>query len=228
MARFALLLPLALLLSGVLFLGIAQLATGERDKAEVASRVSINIAPLRFDVAVQDIEFTPPPPPPDPVTPPKAPTPSLIEPSVQPPAVIASAPTINIKIQTSQVALPKLQTAAPTAPAAPSVPMDVPKTLATNSAPTAPLTVDPVLRLNPQYPRRALRRRLEGFVEVEFTVSKNGKVAEDSFTIVQSEPEGVFDKAVKKALLKWRFAPRQEGGQLLAYRARQRLEFKLQ
>ena len=45
---------------------------------------------------------------------------------------------------------------------------------------------------------------------MEYTVLKNGDV--DNVRIVRSQPRGVFDEAVLKALKRWRYKPpRQEG-----------------
>jgi protein TonB len=90
------------------------------------------------------------------------------------------------------------------------------------------LNATPVSRMNPQYPRRALTRRIEGFVVAEFTVDRSGHVVADSFEIVESSPPGMFDSAVERALLRWRFNPLTEGGQAVPFRTRQRLEFKLE
>lgn len=90
------------------------------------------------------------------------------------------------------------------------------------------LNATPVSRMNPQYPRRALTRRIEGFVVAEFTVDRSGHVVADSFEIIESSPPGVFDRAVERALLRWRFNPHTESGQAVPFRTRQRLEFKLE
>ncbi|WP_036591812.1 energy transducer TonB [Oceanospirillum maris] len=85
----------------------------------------------------------------------------------------------------------------------------------------------PLSRVNPRYPRKAIRRGLEGEVLLEFTVDANGDVVTDSIKIISATPEGVFDRASVRALARWRFQPRKQGGKALPFRARQTLVFKL-
>ena len=57
-----------------------------------------------------------------------------------------------------------------------------------------------------EYPRRALNRNIEGSVTVSFTITKTGDVAD--IAVVNEEPKGYFEKAVRKAVNKWKFQPR--------------------
>ncbi len=69
----------------------------------------------------------------------------------------------------------------------------------------------PIVKVAPIYPRRALSRGIEGFVIVEFTVTRNGSVR-DPF-VVEAEPENIFDKAALDAALKFKYKPRVIDGQ---------------
>jgi len=60
----------------------------------------------------------------------------------------------------------------------------------------------------PEYPRGAQRRSLEGYVVVRYDVTPDGAV--DSPEIVEASPEGIFDRAVLRALEDWRYAPAAE------------------
>lgn len=99
------------------------------------------------------------------------------------------------------------------------------------SAPTPTLTFDSnptaVSQVPPSYPRRALRRKVEGSVTVEFLVTAQGTVKPDSVKVVKSNPKGTFDKAVIRAIKRWRFKVKVVDGQAVPFRARQALEFKL-
>jgi len=64
----------------------------------------------------------------------------------------------------------------------------------------------PIVKVTPQYPRRALARGLEGYVMLEFTVTKTGAVVNP--VVVDSEPSGVFDAAAIKAALRFKYKPR--------------------
>lgn len=62
-----------------------------------------------------------------------------------------------------------------------------------------------IFRKKPFYPFRARARNISGKVKIKFLVDKDGHV--DSVHILKSEPPGVFDKSVIKALSCWRFLP---------------------
>ncbi len=66
----------------------------------------------------------------------------------------------------------------------------------------------PIVKVQPQYPRRALSRGIEGYVIVEFTVTKSGAVSNP--VVVEHVPEGstIFAKAATKAALKFKYKPR--------------------
>ncbi len=83
----------------------------------------------------------------------------------------------------------------------------------------------PLSRQPPQYPHKAARRRIEGWVRVSFRVTETGTV-EDVVTL-DSDPPGVFEQAAVKAVYRWRFKPRLVNGQATAGTAEQVVEFKL-
>ncbi len=60
-------------------------------------------------------------------------------------------------------------------------------------------------KVEPVYPYRARRRNINGTVEVKFLVSKNGDVKK--LTVLQSAPEGIFEKSVIEAVSRWKFKP---------------------
>lgn len=70
----------------------------------------------------------------------------------------------------------------------------------------------PIVRVQPQYPRRAMERGIEGYVVVSLTVAPDGTVPFDSILIADEEPVGVFDKAAKKAASKFKYKPKVVGG----------------
>ena len=83
----------------------------------------------------------------------------------------------------------------------------------------------PLVRFPPEYPRTALARRIEGHVDVLFTVTLTGAVTKP--TVLAAEPPGIFEDAVLAAVVRWRFQPRLLNGQPVAFPARTRLYFKL-
>jgi TonB family protein len=69
-------------------------------------------------------------------------------------------------------------------------------------APEKPLS--PIVRVPPEYPVEALRRGLEGWVRVEFTVTSTGAVANAD---VVASSGSVFEAPTLEAVGRWRFAP---------------------
>ena len=79
----------------------------------------------------------------------------------------------------------------------------------------------PIVKVQPQYPRRALSRGLAGYVIVEFTVTAQGTV-KDPFVVDNCghipnarspadcvyNPNSVFDSAAVKAALKFKYKPK--------------------
>ncbi len=79
----------------------------------------------------------------------------------------------------------------------------------------------------PQYPERAKRQGLEGYVIVEFTVDSRGAVRNP--VVVEAKPQGVFDRYAIAAIERSKFRPRVEGGQATAVNGvRKRLTFELE
>lgn len=83
----------------------------------------------------------------------------------------------------------------------------------------------PVSRVPPQYPYRAERKGIEGWVKVSFLITENGSVQD--VVLIDAEPEGIFDQAAMRAVLKWTFKPRIQNGKPLAVRAEQVVNFRL-
>ena len=69
--------------------------------------------------------------------------------------------------------------------------------------------VIPLVRINPDYPPRALSRGIEGWVQVQFTISETGSVIDA--VVVDASPKNVFDDAAIKAITRWRYNPKVEG-----------------
>jgi periplasmic protein TonB len=80
-------------------------------------------------------------------------------------------------------------------------------------------------KVEASYPQKALRQRLEGWVELSFTVTTSGDVGD--VKVIDSQPRREFDREAIRALSQWKFKPRIENGKPVAASARQRLEFKL-
>lgn len=55
----------------------------------------------------------------------------------------------------------------------------------------------------PKYPANAKRRRIEGYVTVRFTVTRQGKVRNPK--VIAAKPSGVFERSALNAIRRWRF-----------------------
>lgn len=75
---------------------------------------------------------------------------------------------------------------------------------------TSDRDVVPLVRINPDYPQRALSRGIEGWVQVQFTITETGSVTDA--VVVASDPPNIFDDAAIKAILRWRYNPKVEDG----------------
>ena len=83
----------------------------------------------------------------------------------------------------------------------------------------------PLVRTPPRYPVRAANRRIQGWVKVEFTITKTGTVS--NAIIVEAQPPNTFDRAALTAIRKWKFKEKIIDGEAIEQRALQILEFKL-
>lgn len=87
--------------------------------------------------------------------------------------------------------------------------------------------VVPLVRINPEYPQRALTRGIEGWVQVQFTITESGSVADAK--VVDAQPKGMFDDAAIKAISRWRYNPKVEDGVAVARKGIQTiLRFQLE
>ena len=68
----------------------------------------------------------------------------------------------------------------------------------------------PQFRVDPTYPPEASRDGVEGWVKLGFTVSASGAVSD--IKVLDSEPKRVFDRAARRALKKWKYKPKLDGG----------------
>jgi len=84
----------------------------------------------------------------------------------------------------------------------------------------------PIVRVEPLYPRRAQSRGIEGYCDMEFTVTKTGEVINAVATECSSS---VFKNASVKAVLKWKYKPRVVNGESIdSPGVRTRLTFKFE
>jgi TonB family protein len=71
-------------------------------------------------------------------------------------------------------------------------------------------SMDPIHRVNPDYPEAAAMCGIQGWVAVSYSITSEGGVVDPS--IIESYPEGFFDAAVLKAIAQWKYAPASDNG----------------
>jgi protein TonB len=86
--------------------------------------------------------------------------------------------------------------------------------------------VVPLVRVDPQYPAKAKQRRIEGWVDIEFTIGPAGTV--ENPKVIGANPRAVFEKSALRAVRRWRYNPKIENGVAVARPGiRVRLRFEL-
>lgn len=115
----------------------------------------------------------------------------------------------------------------PATPAAPDAAAPAPAVAAPVAAAPVGESRDAVLvkSIPPQYPNAALRRRQEGWVQVEFTVTSSGSVA--NARVLDADPPRTFDRAALDAVQRWSFNPALRNGAAVEATIRRRIEFKM-
>jgi len=103
-----------------------------------------------------------------------------------------------------------------------------------SSAPAAPAAPDTelvaessltrVVFVTPDYPRDAFINSVSGWVDLEFTVTAQGRVAD--VEVLSAEPKGMFDSAARTAIAHSRYRPVMRDGVPVAVRSRIRVRFQ--
>lgn len=168
---------------------IYALVTGLARKA-----VEVIKKPLTATI-VEEIKAPPPPPPP----------PKKIEVAKVPPPqqVYVPPPDVPVPTTTSEPVIAAV-TATPTPPpviAPPAPPPPPPEP----AKPAIRRNVKPITMVEPDYPRDARKKEIEGTVRAHLHIDEKGNVTE--VEIVDAKPSHIFDAAAKAALMQWKFAP---------------------
>lgn len=104
--------------------------------------------------------------------------------------------------------------------------MDVPQLKSVYDVAELDSALIPLVRIPSMYPARAKRRGIQGFVTVEFMVTKEGLVKD--IVVVEAQPEKVFENSVLTSVSQWKFKPPTVEGIPVATRARTTMKFKLE
>ncbi len=74
--------------------------------------------------------------------------------------------------------------------------------------------VVPLVRVDPEYPPRARQRRIEGWVDIEFTIGTAGTVHDAK--VIGAHPSTVFEQSALRAVRRWRYNPKVVDGRAVA------------
>jgi protein TonB len=79
-----------------------------------------------------------------------------------------------------------------------------------NEQSTSSPGLTPLVKISPQYPIKAATKGIQGYVIVEYTVSKLGQVINPR--VIDANPRGYFENAALRAIKKFRYNPHQIDG----------------
>ena len=161
----------------LLFVMQLLIVTGKQALTKPRDRAQLEFVRVKRNEALNTEDFQPEKPPPPPEVPPEQPPQEMD--SMDP-----NAPSINV--------------------APPSVSAE------TNIGGPGGMNIAegdylPIVRVAPVYPARALSRGLEGYVDLEFTVTTAGTVRDP---IIIFSTSSLFERAAERAVLKFKYKPR--------------------
>jgi protein TonB len=161
----------------LLFVMQLLIASGKAALTKPRERAQLEFVRVKRNENLNTEDFTPDKPPPPPEVPPETPPQEMD-------AMDPNAPTINV--------------------APPTVAAD------TNIGGPGGMNIAegdylPIVRVAPVYPARALSRGLEGYVDLQFTVTTAGTVRDP---IVIQSTSSLFERAATRAVLKFKYKPR--------------------
>jgi len=153
------------------------IASGKAALTKPRDRANLEFVRVRRNESLNVEDFTPEKPPKPPETPPETPPQDMDN-------MDPNAPTINV------------------APPQVDANTDIGGPGGMNIAEGDYL---PIVRVAPVYPARALSRGLEGYVDMQFTVTTTGTVREP---VVLFSTSSLFERAASRAVLKFKYKPR--------------------
>jgi len=84
----------------------------------------------------------------------------------------------------------------------------------------------PLVKVAPQYPRRAAQNGVEGYVILSFTITPTGAIADP--VVVESHPSSIFDRSALNAVKKFKYRPKVVNGEAQpVYGVQHRLTYEL-
>lgn len=85
----------------------------------------------------------------------------------------------------------------------------------------------PLYRVQPRYPRKALRLSKQGYVVLSFDINEAGRVV--NILVIEAQPRNLFEREATRALRKWKYKPMIVNGKAVSqFGQRIRLDFQLE
>ena len=144
------------------------------------------------------------------------------------PAPNAAAPAATTPAAATPTAAPATAAATPAARPAPATATPATPDTAAATPPVATgesHAAELIKNVPPEYPREAYVKHLEGWVEIEFTITPAGQVT--NATVAGANPARIFNDAALRAVQRWTFKPKMDNGKAVEERMKRRIEFKL-
>ena len=82
-----------------------------------------------------------------------------------------------------------------------------------------------VKKIQLDYPEKALRQNVEGWVDLAYVVTADGKV--NNVKVLDSSPAGVFDAAAARAIGRMRYQPPMDNGKATSVSTKLRIAFRV-
>ena len=79
---------------------------------------------------------------------------------------------------------------------------------------SADMDTVPLVRVAPRYSPRAQSRGIDGWVQLEFTITPQGTVTD--VKIIDAEPRGYFERSAKRAVQKYKYKPKVMDGKAVS------------
>lgn len=223
---FAAACVMALALFGLMLYMVAPPASKPSDEPLTVANF-VRLDGKASDAATRTRQQAPQPPQAQTPQPPTPQAPMTATPSANLPALDLPVPSLSAGIAVNSAPTPSLTGLAAGA-AAPSVATPGPAAPSDEGGqPGGPESeVMPLNDVSPNYPRYALQRGIEGHVKLAFTINRQGAV--ENLRVLEASPQNVFEREARRAALRWRFAPRTEGGLAVPREAVKTLYFRLE
>lgn len=204
MLRLVLATPFAALICLSLFAFMAWMVDHGNQRAPTASKaLSFNMVMIEQDNAVQRRQRSVPEQPKMPEPPPESPI-SKSQNTVTNTAKLSSVPSLGLDTSINGIAI---------------------------NAPTfgdfgVNQQAMPLHRVEPSYPSRALKRGIEGYVVLSFTIDETGRPID--INVVEAKPKRMFERDAMRALRNWKYQPKLMDGKAVTQPGQSvKLEFRL-